>query len=225
MASSDPDRLLILCALADEAARIECLDLPGHVTVTTSGVGADRIVRAFMSTLDGAPRPDRVLLAGVGGALDPDLERGDLVVVNSVVGPDDAGWQLSPDQPPKPRTDSSEPPDLLSVDQPINSVAAKAKAYQQTHARTVDLEGLAMARACATEKIPLQIVRGISDSARDTLPAECTHWVDADGRTRVGAVLRSLLIRPWRLPTLFRLAGGFRRGMDAVVSHIDRTNF
>jgi 4-hydroxy-3-methylbut-2-enyl diphosphate reductase len=80
----EPSTQVLVCApLAVEAL---ALGKSAHVRVVTTGMGASRS-RASASRLAGEPAR-AVVVAGFGGALDPSLEPGDVVVADAVTGPD-----------------------------------------------------------------------------------------------------------------------------------------
>ena len=81
MESSAP--LLVCAPLAVEAL---ALGKSENVRVVRTGMGADRARRAAKA-LSGEPAR-AVVVAGFGGALDPSLEPGDVVVADAVSGPD-----------------------------------------------------------------------------------------------------------------------------------------
>ena len=78
------DRLLVCAPLAVEAL---ALALAGrHVRIVRTGMGAARS-RSSAERLAREPGQG-VVVAGFGGALDPSLEPGDVVVADAVTGPD-----------------------------------------------------------------------------------------------------------------------------------------
>lgn len=72
----------------------------------------------------------------------------------------------------------------------------KAALAARTGAQLVDMESYTFARCAQSMGIPWAIVRGVSDSASDTLAPEVPSFIDAHGNTRHLCVLRALLRRP-----------------------------
>jgi len=89
------------------------------------------------------------------------------------------------------------------------SVAAtpeeKARLAAATHAQLVDLESHAFASCAESAGLRWGIVRGVSDGAHETLPAELAGFVDARGETRIARVLDAIARRPSLVATLARI--------------------
>jgi nucleoside phosphorylase len=69
----------------------------------------------------------------------------------------------------------------------------------------VDLESASYAAAAQAARVPWLILRAISDTSEEALPALLNRCRDSGGAVRRGGVLRGLLSDPRPLPTLLRL--------------------
>ena len=103
--------------------------------------------------------------------------------------------------------------DLLSVDEPLESPAAKRAAAAQSNASAVDMESAGIAIAAARARVPFVVLRVVIDGVDDALPAGAQHWLDEQGRTRASAVLRAVVdARQWRalanMGARYRVASG-----------------
>lgn len=122
-------------------------------------------------------------LIGVGGGLDPRIQRGDLVLANKIVEYD---YQSSRQvNPPSFKTSSellatltkslSRLPTspqfwiggIASGDQDVLSASSRQYLYEQTQCLAVAWEGAGIARACARLKKPYLELRSISDCSTD----------------------------------------------------------
>ena len=72
----------------------------------------------------------------------------------------------------------------------------------------VDMETAAVAGVCERRGVPWSAVRSISDLVGVT-PGDVIGLANPDGTPNVGASIRYLLTKPWRIPQLVRL------GLDA----------
>ncbi len=72
----------------------------------------------------------------------------------------------------------------------------------------VDMETAAVAAVCERRAVPWSAIRSISDLVGVT-PADVIDLANPDGTPNVGASIRYLLTKPWRIPRLVRL------GLDA----------
>ena len=69
----------------------------------------------------------------------------------------------------------------------------------------VDMETSAVAAVCAERNVPWSAVRAISDLVGVT-PGDVIGLANDDGTPNVGASLKYLATKPWRIPRLVRLA-------------------
>jgi nucleoside phosphorylase len=73
----------------------------------------------------------------------------------------------------------------------------------------VDMETSAVAAVCERRGVPWSAVRAISDLVGVT-PGDVIDLANADGSPNVGASMKYLVTKPWRIPRLVRL------GLDSV---------
>ncbi len=218
-----PTLLLIPTAL--ERRRLEDLGglPPGTALFETAGFGP---VAAAARTAELLARltPRRVLLAGIAGAYDTGADPiGSALVFDAValtgvgvgegaglLGPPALGF---PQWPAGPGTPAIE--DRLPLHRPrpvpapggllLTTCAASADAEQAAErrrrfpaARAEDMEGFAVALACALAGVPLAIVRGISNLVGDREP---TRWSVPRALAAVHTLLPQLFEGEWEPPT------------------------
>ena len=82
---------------------------------------------------------------------------------------------------------------ILGLDTLLSSPAEKAAAFARTGALAVDMESHHVARAAAAHGLPFIAIRAISDRADQALPACFAGFVDAEGGTKMSAVLAALI--------------------------------
>ncbi len=150
----------------------------GHVGVgpRAAGVGIRKLLEEV--------RPKLLICAGYGGALDPTLNVGDLVL--------DAR-----------HASNHYPRGGIRVGR-IHSRATAAERVEdkrallgETGASVVDMETATVAGACAAAGIPMLALRVVSDSATQPLPVPMTHWFDiAKQRPRPLTLLAFLALHP-----------------------------
>ena len=182
-----PDNVLILTAVQMEADAIGRVERNGHVSgmpATAIGIGATRLARLKVPASTYA-----VVVAGLGGALDPTLNIGDVVIDGSLGTPrlqDRRGV-------------------IYSVDRVVSTPQAKADLFAQSGAAVVDMELAAVRRWAEPRRLKVVGVRAISDRASDAVPAVVTRFVNDVGRVRPLAIAAGLLRRPSLVPDLRRL--------------------
>lgn len=151
-----------------------------------------------------------VIVAGLGGALDPRLGVGDLVLDAPTPDlPRQLPWHIGP---------------IHSADSVVNSPAAKAALFHQTGALAVDMEQAAIRRGVApgTQVIGL---RAISDPAYMAIDPAVLTFLDPAGRPRPLVLTKTLLTRPSLIPHLRELRSNTRlalRNLGAGVAALVR---
>jgi adenosylhomocysteine nucleosidase len=106
---------------------------------------------------------------------------------------------------------------ILGLDRMLSSPQEKADAYARRGAIAIDMESHHVARAAGERNLPFIAVRAISDQASDVLPAIMASFVDAEGQTKMSAVLAALVFRRVRLGELLHAGGASRRAHQALL--------
>jgi nucleoside phosphorylase len=151
-----------------------------------------------------------VVSAGVCGALSPTLRWGDLVVPESVIDTRGVVWPTA-DVPGLPRRGT-----VLAVDEIAATPAAKARLWLDSGAAATDMEsGVIMAWA-RRRGVDALVVRGVSDTANETVPPDLAAAVTADGRTRPMRAMQAALARPSALGDALALRRGVQAALAAV---------
>lgn len=175
------------------------------VVVAHVGMGLEAAERNA-SLLIESRKPERLIAAGFGGALAPDLSIGDLVI-------DPRTWPalaLAKDGDLSRRCRTGT---IVSRPFALETPAEKAQLARETGAVAVDMETDAIAAVCAKAGIPLLAVRAISDAAADALPVPLPAWYDLKAqRPRPAVLVGYLLTHPGAILPFVR----FLRGLPAA---------
>ena len=190
-----PSRLIILVALPMEARAVSSALRKGGVPappVQTIGLRGTRLPQAELT--DAAI----VIVAGMGGALDPRLRVGDLVLDTALENlPAHLPWHVGP---------------IHTADRAVTTPADKARLFGETGASAVDMEQAAVRRAVppGTRVIGL---RAISDPADMALDPAVLRFLDPWGRFRPAAFTAAVVRRPALLLHLRDLHRNSRRAL------------
>jgi adenosylhomocysteine nucleosidase len=179
-------------------------ELEGRVlAVLASGVGVASARRGVEHLIAGH-RPRVIVSAGFAGALDPALNRNDLVAPRSVVDGSGEVVEIDPKlAAPAPGIRAVDR--LLLVDRVVTSSAEKAGLRAEHRADLIDMETFAAAVAARDGRAPFLALRVVSDDARTDLPTEVGRLLNTSGSYRVGAALRALVGRPSSLKDFWSL--------------------
>jgi adenosylhomocysteine nucleosidase len=188
----------IITPLAFEAQRIRPLVTAHKWPLLVSGPGPEGI-RRFADQCR-IPAGATVILVGLAGGLNPDLQPGDLIIASEVI--DAGGTSLTPTLRLPEATGR-----LISIDQICRTPADKEQLRAHSGADAVDLESAAFATLAEDRGWNWGILRGISDDASTALPQGCSGWTSPSGRLKPLSLLWSIVKHPglaMQLPTLGR---------------------
>ncbi len=177
----------------------------GATRVVRTGIGRHAIVNALERECNHA-RPDLVILAGACGGLAP---TDDVPRIARVIDEHGGAWAGGVGFHPRGIT-------LIAVDRVIPTPAHKAALATRTGASIVDMESHAFAAACAAMGLPWSVVRGVSDTPDETLPAEVLGWVRPDGTTRSVRAVFDLVRRPRLIPHIIGVVRRANRVLPRV---------
>lgn len=143
---------------------------------------------------------------GIAGGLDPHLRTGDFVMSATVI--DAAGRHYVGDPiwlqkalVIQPRAFAGH---VYASDEIVDSRERKHHLFSTLTVLSADMESHHVARAAERHNLPFMVIRTISDTASDVLPAAFGAGVDEDGGTRITPILMALLTGRLSLPTVIQ---------------------
>ena len=171
--SISPDRPLLVVALEEEATHLHPLGLPILVT----GAGKVNAAVAVATTI-GEQRPSSLINLGTAGALRAGLTGSHVIARVTQHDLDDAAlFSLTGLHFGEPLETAPEGLTLTTGDAFIADPAARDRLA--AHADLVDMEGYALVRAAAAARIPITLVKQVSDEAGDEAATSWSDTVDA----------------------------------------------
>ncbi len=170
-----------------------------QVAVARVGMGPSRAASGTTALVDGHA-PASIVSVGFAGGLQPQLRRGDIMMVDEVV--DQAGHafatRLDIDAEQVKQQPALHVGRLLTVDRLICKPDEKRSLGEETGAVAVDMETVAVAGVCAQRGVPLVAVRIISDAMDEALPRELALAVQQPRAIRKAGIAVGAL---WRRPS------------------------
>ncbi len=161
-----------------------------------TGIGTRRAAEATERMLDTAD-VDHVMVVGIAGGMGSS-KVGDIVypevVVDKASGAEYRPSNLTP----------VEPRGRLVTHDDFDMQPAERDALVAAGFIAVDMETAAIAGVCERRGVEWSTVRSISDLVGVT-PGDVIGLANADGTPNLGASLRYVLTKPWRIPKLVRL--------------------
>jgi adenosylhomocysteine nucleosidase len=221
-----PD-VAFVCAMPMEArplarklslARATIAGLPGYrgslggrpVVAVVTGMGP-RLAAAGAARLLAGPKPARVVVVGIAGALEDRVPVGALVVPDVVV---DAA--TGAEHRPAPLGGLPSNGTMWTSATLVTDPGALAELVGRGVV-ALEMETAAVAAACEAAGTPWSVVRVISDRASDgTVDDEVFGMGNQDGSPNARAVARFVLRHPGRLPALARMGRDATRAAAAA---------
>ena len=146
-----------------------------------------------------------IISFGVAGGLAPQLRPGTCVIGSAILSgsnriPTNKMWsqkllQTFPD---------AVSGMLLGVSAPICDPRDKRALHVNTGAIAVDMESHVVAAVGVAHGLPVLAMRVITDPAERALPASAVAAMRPNGTTNIVTMIRSVLMRPREIPTLFQ---------------------
>ncbi len=183
----------------------------GDLTVHTGTVGSVELVatRTGMGTATSAQVTARLLdavavdhlcVVGIAGGLQSDVGIGTVVVPDTVID-----HATGNEYHPAPFADAVPSGSILTSNELLGNDVLGG--YGERGVVAVDMETAAVGAVCETRGCSWSAFRSISDRTVDgTVNDDVFALANPDGSPDLGASLRYLLTRPWRIPGLLRLA-------------------
>ncbi len=217
MRVADARRIGIVVALPAEARTLDALDTSTFDIVVT-GPGP---ARAATGAADLVARGAGALLSwGTSGALQAELRPGRLVLASNVRDEDGCRFPCDDDwfRRMEAMFASLAPArtGCATSAQPVASVEAKHLLARVSGCGAVDMEAAAVARTAAAHTLPFLAIRSIVDPVDCDLPRCVLASLAPSGEPHLGALLATLLRRPWELGGLLRLALHFNAALRTL---------
>jgi hypothetical protein len=193
---------LILTAMEMEARGI-AKELTSHglkIAVEIIGIRACRLPRDLAEK-----KPSLILLAGLGGGLDPVLKVGDVIL------DDPRNLALAATIPRG---------TITTAKNVVATVAGKAELRAQTGAAIGDMENSIVRAAAAKVGIPFIGLRAVSDTADQSIDPEILNLVDEIGRPRTLPAMKYLATHPGSMSRLHRLREQSNRAVTALAASV-----
>jgi len=146
-----------------------------------------------------------LLSFGLAGGLDPNLNPGDVIVPVAVL---DAGRRYFTDEDLCRALGGSTVSLLAAGEALVGDAREQRLLSTRTGASAVDLESGAVARVAQRYALPFAVLRAVCGPAQRSLPPAALVALNDRGAIRPFRVLGSIMIRPWQVPALLRLALG-----------------
>lgn len=174
--------------------------MSGHeMLLVANGAGSHRAAAA-VDAASGGFRPDAVVSTGFCGAVDPELEIGQVVIGTSITDADRSypARQFSGAQ-------NCAPGVVATVDHVVQTAAEK-KQLRLQGATIVEMEAAGVASRAEALGLPLFCARAVTDLASENLANDFNAALREDGQFATMRIFRHALKRPAiRFPELLRL--------------------
>jgi len=213
-------KIAVVCALREELSAVKAglgTDA-GRFELIQAGVGARAAARVGKELASRENPAALVVSTGFCGGLSDALKVGDIVAAHNIVGID-AGGLPAPQNLVRAKMlvenqiagalDAAklrwECGSIVCSREPILKSEDKRALHVKSGAIAVDMESFALAESVDAAGTAVVVLRAVSDSVEDELPAEVAEFLDERGKVRVGKITRFVLKRPANITRLMSL--------------------
>ena len=151
-----------------------------------NGAGAGRAYAAAIQV----PRPAQIWNIGFGGAVDPDLRVGDIVVADLVRA---NGCTFSCERP---RVTTQFRSGIVHTIEDVAQTAQEKRDHFRSGASVVEMEAAGVARAASEYRAPFFCVRAISDLAAEDFENNYSAALRPDGRFSAVRLVAGAMLNP-----------------------------
>ena len=157
---------------------------------------------------------------GVAGGLSPDAIVGTVVLGTEVIFGDERlitskTWRRSIRETTAAGFNVLEG-SVAGCDTIVPTAAEKNVLHKRTGALVCDMESYAIARVAVGARVPLMIVRAVSDAHDREIPRWVLNSIRSNGSVRIGPMLGNLARQPWVLPRLLGFAKDTFSAFDSL---------
>jgi adenosylhomocysteine nucleosidase len=189
----------------------------------TSGMGRQRAAQAALALVD-ASHPQLLVSVGIAGAVNADLEIGDVVASTDTCFLDKEGLP-GPFQPLARLSEPAWQAAKLALQAggaglyPGIAITTHGALFIQPQPPqltnpVLEMETAGIAGAAADKGIPVLSLRAISDGPRAPIPFNLEQMLDEQDNLRTGEIIKTILVHPGILPQLVRMGRNSRRAAD-----------
>ncbi len=182
--------------------------------VRLSGARPSRARIGVVSLLEAGV--DGILSFGTAGALKQGLQPGDIMLGESVLGPDDTMYASDPAWiEAMSNTLEIKPVGIVGSENVIGA-DAKARLFADTNCVAVDMESHIAAELAQEAGVPFAILRAVVDPVEFEFPEFVLDSVRPDGSVSLLPIIAGLCIQPWLTGRLLDLNKYNNAAMDAL---------
>lgn len=166
-------------------------------------------------------KPDLCISSGLAGGLRSDLRCGDIVAGREVALRAGGETFCSTANLLAIANDAGARIDLKQITETLIVSEAFAKSALANFGDFVDMEGYHILQMVSGTRIPMISARAISDTYDEDLPPEIGKVVNREGRVKTMPLMKLVLKRPHRIPSLLKFASQSREAAISLADFLD----
>jgi adenosylhomocysteine nucleosidase len=191
-----------------------------RVVVVLAGVGAQRA--DLTAALVAEHRPGAGIVAGVAGALNPELEPGEVLVAEAAcdASENEIAWSNPRLVDRAERCGAKRVGRFVTVSRIAGTPEAKSSLARAAEA--AEMESLTLMQRWACEGVPVVPIRVIADAVHHEVPYDFEAALDSAGQVRLRSIFVQIIRRTWELPSLVRFGIAGWRATVSLARYLDR---
>jgi adenosylhomocysteine nucleosidase len=195
------------------------------IVLIRSGVGRQRAADATLQVIDHF-QPSTLVSIGYAGAVQPDLNVGDLVIADIIIEEKkrgkyspDSDWLNRAKDVPSPKGFKTVVGGLLTVDNVIHDSRSKQELGKNYSVQAVEMETSAIAKVAEEKGVPLLSLRVISDRLDQEL-LDSSSFLGSDGEISILKAGWYVLTRPGSIKNALSLRSQTQIATQALTKFI-----
>ena len=192
------------------------------------GVGKEMALSGVRAILESPDRPAAVLSLGFAGALNKDLETGDLVLARRLYATGEESFLSVGDRLLELAQESIKEiaglrlsvADSLTVPQEVVAASAKKQLAGTTSAWVVNMEDYWIGKGAIEAGVPFISVRAVVDTAEQNMPGFVAGLGNAGPVRQALSVGVHAIVRPWTVPSLLNLSNQVKVAQESLGSFV-----
>jgi adenosylhomocysteine nucleosidase len=162
------------------------------------------------------------IVAGVAGALKPELKPGEVLVAEAACDPSESeiAWSDPRLVEHAEGCGAKRVQRFVTISRIARTPGAKSRLARAAEA--AEMESLTLIQQWAREGVPAVAIRAIADAAGDEVPYDFEAASDSAGQVRLTSVFVQTISRIWELPSLTRFGIASWRATISLARYLNR---
>ena len=207
------------CLYDKKTEHLSPVEIEKDIFLCLSGMGYESASKAADKYL--SLNINALISWGVAGALDPEINSGDLVIANSIISKDKTVQTASEWNKKLSSFFSNSEQNVLNADissgnEICASIEDKKNLFTNTGAVAVDMESAAIAEIASSNHLDFIVIRSVADKADTAIPEAVLKHTDNLGNPEIFKFISSCISKPKQINEIMILAKSYKKALKTL---------